>query len=180
MDLSNDFMKALVRQHQERQADKRKRTTRISLTCFDGSYEFQLLYAGILEVETKAGVGFGAVYGQIVRGIYHTGEDAISLPTEGTFTPAVLLEVIRQGLIGGNKCTVDGIEAQVSPARANSLIERYLSPLNGGTIKEAWNLAAAIVHAAFEGVIVEDKVPTQAPETDDGELESVDLPEAAE
>ncbi|MFT4056160.1 MAG: hypothetical protein QM681_16775 [Novosphingobium sp.] len=163
MEHPNAFMNALLKQHDQLFADRRKRTTRITLACFDGSYEFQLLYAGMQEIEAKAGAGIGAVYGEVIRGIYHTGEDAIALPTEGNYRPIVLLEVIRQGLIGGNKSVVNGIDGEVSALRANALLERYLSPLEGGTLKEAWNMAAAIMHAAFEGIVIEDEKPAPAP-----------------
>lgn len=163
MENPNAFMNALLHQAEERLRDKRKRTTRITLACFDGSYEFQLTYVGMQEIEAKAGVGIGTVIGQVLRGIYHTGEDAISLPTEGAFSPTVLFEVIRQGLIGGGKCAVDGVEADVSALRANALIQRYLQPEAGGSLHEAWNMAAAILHAAYEGIVLpEDEDTSQA------------------
>lgn len=154
MDDPDSFMRALIKQVEERQRDTRKRTTRVTMTCFDGEYDFQLTWAGMMEIEDKAKVGIGAVIGQVLHGIYQLGEQAISPPTEGTFSPTILREVIRQGLIGGNKCRVDGIEAPVSAIRASMLVERYLSPEQAGTLQEAWSLAAAILHAAFEGVLV--------------------------
>lgn len=178
MENPNAFMNALVRTIQERAADKRTRTTRITISCFDGEYDFQLTSEGMVEIEEKAGAGIGGVYAQVMRGIYHAGSEAVLLPNEGTFSRAALRAIIRAGLTGGNKCRVDGIEAPVSALRASALVERYLSPTEGGTLLEAWSLAAAVLHAAFEGVIVQPPMGGEVP-SEPGEGPALSADESA-
>jgi hypothetical protein len=134
-------------------ADK---TTRITIACFDGEYEFQLSMAGMISIEEKAKCGIGAVYGLIMRGRFNNGEQDFGVPAEGVFSAGVLLEVVRQGLITGNKGRSDGAEFEVTPLKANMLISRYLDPDNGHNLMEAWGIAAAVIHAAIEGVDVPD------------------------
>lgn len=129
-----------------------KRTTRLTLDCFDGSYDFQLSLSGMAAIEAKANMGIGAVYTRIMAGRFRGETDDFGLPAESAFSVAMVMETVRQGLIGGNKGRSDGNEFEVTSVKANSLIENYLSPENGHSLIEAWNLASAIMHAAFVGI----------------------------
>lgn len=141
-----------------------KKTTRIRLACFDGEYEFQISLAGCIAIEEKAGVGIGAVYAQILRGRYLMEDgSAFGVAAESAFSAPVLLEIVRQGLIGGGKGFSDGKEIQVGALKANMLISVYLDPDRGHNLLEAWNLAAAVMHALIEGV-------EEAPAADPAEL----------
>jgi hypothetical protein len=132
------------------------KTTRITITCFDGEYEFQLSIAGMVAIEEKTNCRIGAIYGLIMRGRFNNGERDFGVPAEGAFSVGMLLEVVRQGLITGNKGRSDGKEFDVPPLKANMLISRYLDPDNGNSLMEAWGIAAAVIHAAIEGVDVPD------------------------
>jgi len=92
----------------------------------------------------------------IMRGRFKNGDQDFGVPSEGAFSAGMLLEVVRQGLITGNKGRSDGAEFDVTPLKANMLISRYLDPDNGHTLMEAWGIAAAVMHAAIEGVDVPD------------------------
>lgn len=145
------------------------KTSRIRLAAFDGEYEFQLRLAGVVAIEEKAGCGIGAVYGQIMRGRFRFDDGKeFGAPPEAAFSLPVLLEVVRQGLIGGGKGISDGVEISVSALKANLLIDRYLNPDNGGVLMEAWNLAAAVIDALVEGVdeLSEASAPAPAPASD--------------
>jgi hypothetical protein len=141
-----------------------KKTTRIRLACFDGEYEFQIGLAGCIAIEEKAGVGIGAIYGQVLRGRFLTDQGAgFGVPAEGAFSAPVLFEIVRQGLIGGGKGLTDGREVKVGALKANVLIETYLSPDRGGGLMDAWNIAAAVMHALVEGVDVKEEPAPSKP-----------------
>lgn len=134
-----------------------KRSTRITLDVFDGSYDFQLSLKGMIAIEEKVGMGIGGAYSRLMQGRFRNGDEDFGVPSESAFGVAMVLEIIRQGLIGGNKGRSDGKEFEVGALKANSLVDRYLDPGNSATLLEAWNLAAAIIHAAVVGVEVPDE-----------------------
>lgn len=124
--------------------------TDIELEFADGRYMFRLNIAGISELQEKAGVGFGEVFARLLAGRYKDGEGgSFGMPTEGRWFIRDLTETIRLGLIGGGQGEVDGEPVEVTPIIANRLVTAYVL---GRPLKEAWNLAAAIVYATVEGV----------------------------
>lgn len=126
--------------------------TWIDLKFADGEYTFKLGLAQISEIEKKCDGGIGAIYARILRGRYGLGTDDI-LPTEADYKFGELVEVIRQGLIGGGAGKVDGKDVTVSPIRANDLVNAYVIGV-GDTrqaLKTAWALAASILAALIEG-----------------------------
>src|SRR5690606_4877922 len=59
-----------------------------------------------------------------------------------------VVEVIRQGLIGGCKGIVSGIDVEVSPLRASSLIDNYV---DGEPLGDSHVTAKAIIAALYVG-----------------------------
>lgn len=121
----------------------------------DGVYRFNLGMAQTRAVETAAGCGIFKVYGDLSRGRLLT-EDGHPDWANVAFADAelaeasqpMIIEVIRQGLIGGNEAVVDEEPVKVSPARAQQLIEAYVA---GQPLADAWMLAFAIVGARICG-----------------------------
>lgn len=125
--------------------------TWIDLKFADGEYTFKLGLAQIAEIERKCDAGIGAIYARTLQGRYGLG-DADIMPTEGAYRFSDLVEVIRQGLIGGKHGTVDGTDVLVTSTRANELIANYV--LDGPdrmAMRQTWALAAAILAALIEG-----------------------------
>jgi hypothetical protein len=128
----------------------------------DGEYRFQLGMGQILAVEEKCGMGIGAVYRHIMLGRYAKDDADFGYALEGDYGMPMLIEICRQGLIGGNSGFVDGQDVQVSDHRATHLVRTYLHPENGNPIMKAWDLAAAIVHACVQGYEPAEEVKPDA------------------
>ena len=121
--------------------------THIDLAFADGTYRFALGLLQIHELQTKCGVGIGAIYALVVQG--RVADDiTVGHPAYAAYHLEDLRETIRQGLIGGGEGLVDGLAVKVSALRANELVERYLADM---PLVEQWNLAAAILYAKIEG-----------------------------
>lgn len=125
--------------------------TWIDLPCFDGVYTFKLGLAQIVEIEKKCDAGLGAIYARTLAGRYGLGEGEV-LPLDGQYRFAELVEIIRQGLIGGKHALVDGVEKAIGSARANDLLANYV--LDGPqrmVVRQTWALAAGILSSLIEG-----------------------------
>jgi hypothetical protein len=125
--------------------------TWIDLPFADGVYTFKLGLAQISEIEKKCDAGIGAIYARTLAGRYGLGEGEV-LPTEGAYRFGELVEIIRQGLIGGKHGLVDGVSVLVTSQRANELLANYV--LDGGdrmVLRQTWALAAATLSALIEG-----------------------------
>lgn len=121
--------------------------THIDLKFADGTYTFALGLAQIHELQTKCKIGIGGLYARVIQG--RLSEDiTVGHPAYAAYHMDDLVEVVRQGLIGGGAGMVDGQEVKVGALRANELVERYLVPM---PLVEQWNLAAAILFAKIEG-----------------------------
>jgi Phage tail tube protein, GTA-gp10 len=105
----------------------------IDLDFANGSYTFRLNLPQIrcIEAEAKAGIG----------------EVAFSL-FEGRYYADVVYEIVRQGLIGGNACIVNGIGGEVPSFKANELLQNYVI---GQPLNQAVTLAKAVLTAALVG-----------------------------
>jgi hypothetical protein len=128
--------------------------TSISLPFGDGVYDFRLGLAQINEVQTRSNAGIGEVFARLIAGRYFkvtpAGEIAIGDPAQAQYRIEDIVGVIRQGLLGGGRGMVDGVEVKVDAARANTLIDNYVLGASC-PIKDAWALAAAIMTVAVEG-----------------------------
>lgn len=126
--------------------------TWIDLKFADGEYCFKLGLEQIKEIERKCDAGIGAIYARTSKGRYGF-EDGQVYPEIAEYRFPELVEVIRQGLIGGNCGIVDGADVRVSSVRANDLIEAYLlSPTDKRVVMtEVWALAYAILNALIHG-----------------------------
>jgi len=106
--------------------------TEISLAFADGEYLFRLPIKRIVEIEAKAGP-IDAVRHRLLHGGFGIQD---------------VVEVIRQGLIGGGKGMVSGVPVEVSALKANSLIDGYV---DGRPLAETAITARAIIMALYVG-----------------------------
>lgn len=123
----------------------------IDLPFANGVYTFALYGPQIDEIQRKCGIGIGGLLGRLLTGVYadpKTGELVEVDPLGGMWHDADIVEVIRQGLIGGKQGVVDGQTVQVSSIRANELIASYVT---SQPRKANWLVAAAVVKALIEG-----------------------------
>lgn len=126
--------------------------TWIDLPFANGRYLFKLGLAQIAEIERACDAGIGRIYARTRAGRYGfaAGE---ALPDNGEYRWPELVEIIRQGLIGGGQGIVDGLDVPVSTVRANDLVSAYL--LNATdqrmVMTDIWALAYTILHALIEG-----------------------------
>lgn len=138
--------------------------TSIELSWADGVYTFRLGLAQINEIQNRCGP-IGEVNARLLTGRYYRnspeGEIVVGNPAEARYRLEDVLTVIRQGLLGGGKAVVDGSDVKVDAARVSQLMENYVFPAEGCPLKDAWALAAAILHPAIEGYdppeVVEDE-----------------------
>lgn len=142
--------------------------TSIDLPFADGIYSFRLGLAQIAELQAKCGVGIGGLYARLLRGRYVIDTVSLGLTTEAEFHLADVIEPIRQGLIGGRRGEVDGASVEVTSIVAARLVENYLCARDGSLqvpLREAWNLAVAIIAALIEGYTPKKAEPAEAPAT---------------
>ena len=140
--------------------------TSIDLPFADGTYTFRLGLAQINELQTKCGVGIGGLYARLLRGRYVIDTVSLGLTTEAEFHLVDVVEPIRQGLIGGKRGEADGQAVEVSSIAAARLVENYLCARDGTLLvplREAWNLAVAIMAALIEGYSPKKAGPAEAP-----------------
>jgi hypothetical protein len=126
--------------------------TWVDLKFADGEYVFKLGVGQIAEIEQKCGSGIGAIYARTIKGRYGY-KDGEVYPDLAEYRFPELVEVIRQGLIGGNSGLVDGQSVTVSPVRASDLIERYVTSATDlrMAMTQVWSLAYAVLSALIEG-----------------------------
>lgn len=140
--------------------------THIDLPFADGVYSFRLGLAQIAELQTKCGVGIGGLYARLLRGRYVIDTVALGLATEAEFHLADVIEPIRQGLIGGRRGDVDGQPVEVTSIVAARLVENHVCGRDGTLqvpLREAWNIAVAIVAALVEGYAPKKAEPVAPP-----------------
>lgn len=121
--------------------------THIDLFFGDGEYSFALKIPQIVAIEAKCGP-IGEVWARVSRGQYHEGTETLFIHEEAAFKYDDLVEVIRQGLIGGGAGTVDGQPVTVMSREANTLLQAYVL---SAPLVEAWKLARVILGTLIEG-----------------------------
>lgn len=117
----------------------------------DGTYTFRLTMAGIIAIEEKCKARIGAVHRHLLAGRYANDKADFGYSLEGDYGAVELLEICRQGLIGGGAGFADGREIKMSDYLATHLVRTYLHPENGNPLMKAWDLATAIVQACVIG-----------------------------
>jgi hypothetical protein len=133
--------------------------TSLELEFADGAYTFKLTMAGINEIQTKCGAGIGKVWQRLAASrLNFMGED-IGVANNAEFHVADIVEVIRQGLIGGKEGVVDGQTVIVTAGLANRLVENYVL---AEPLQKSWSLAYAIIGALIEGYDVKKKDVSEA------------------
>jgi hypothetical protein len=124
--------------------------TDIHLAFADGTYRFRLTLPMVYELQRKTKVGIGVLFGRVLEGRYVFVEGgSFGMPTEGKYSVEDLIETVRCGLIGGGEGLVNGETIRVNAVTAAQLVETYCFP--AAPLKEAWDLAAAILTASIEG-----------------------------
>jgi hypothetical protein len=128
--------------------------SRLTLPFADGEYQFHLGLAQINEVQKACNAGIGEIFARLCRGRFFkltpSGEVAIGDPMQAEYRIEDLVNVIRQGLIGGGQGKVDGQSVVVDAQRAKELIDNYVLG-EDAPLKDSWALAAAILQARIEG-----------------------------
>lgn len=141
--------------------------THIDLFFGDGEYTFALKLPQIIAIEDKCGP-IGEVYSRLLKGRY-IGVASVGDASQAAFKHADLVEVVRQGLIGGGKGMVDGQPVEVTSLKANRLIESYVL---GRPLREAWDIAATALLALIEGYEPVDDVQKKSMPTSDAPLKA--------
>lgn len=123
----------------------------VDLAFADGSYTFALPIARINELQSKTGIGIGALFNRVLKGVARVGDQIVLAPSAAEFYLADIYETVRQGLIGGGRGIVDDQEVIVTPAVAERLMKNYVLPESGQPLRDAWSMAAAILGACVVG-----------------------------
>lgn len=129
----------------------------IDLPFADGTYRFRLGLAQIAELQRKCEAGLGRIFARVLAGRYGSQAAHFGHPLEADYDYVHLVEVVRQGLIGGRQGEVDGQPVEVSAIVANRLIDAYALEMD---VKELWSLAASILADRIEGY--EEPAPKKA------------------
>lgn len=122
----------------------------IVLEWADGEYQFRLPVGQIAELQTKCGdVGVGKIYARLMAGRYmDRAGDIVLNPMEADFRYEDVVEVIRLGLIGGGRGTVDGKSVEVTPTKALQLVRDYV---HSRPLLENWRVSSAVLSAFLIG-----------------------------
>lgn len=102
----------------------------------DGSYDFKLPWTACAEIERKGNAGIQEIYERVMVGQSHLSD---------------VVEIIRQGLLGGAGGTVDGRPVECKPPVVEALLKRYVTGDDSRPFTESWNLSKAILHAFMVG-----------------------------
>lgn len=132
--------------------------TELTLDWADGSYNFKLPWAACAEIERKSDAGIQAIYERVMIGQAHLAD---------------VVEVIRQGLLGGAGGTVDGQQVDCKPHVVSALLDRYVTGPDRRPFTENWNLAKAILHAFMVGYAPAQAVGSKK-KTDSPEAEAIE------
>lgn len=121
--------------------------TEIHLDFADGRYRFHLTLPVITEFERKHGSILAAEFA-LQKSIGFTEELTPVFVADGAMDSAAIRDMIRLGLIGGNKCWIDGNEEEVGPRRALELVETYTFPHRplGEAAVLAWQIVATAIY----------------------------------
>jgi hypothetical protein len=125
----------------------------------DGTYRFKLGMGQIIAIEEKCGARIGAIYRHVLAGLFQQDGEVVRNGMAADYGALELIEICRQGLIGGNWGDVDGREITVPDHKATALVRTYLHPENDNPLQKAWDLAALVLHTCVVGY-----EPAQAPE----------------
>lgn len=141
--------------------------TSIDLEFGDGTYTFALKLPGIKAIQDACGIGIGGLYARLLRGRYVFEDGPVGNSAEAEFYVGDLVEVIRQGLIGGGAGEVNGGPVVVTPLMATRLIDTYVMTQ---PLKAAWSIAVAVCMACIDGydppAIKKKEVSASEPTTD--------------
>jgi hypothetical protein len=117
----------------------------------DGVYTFKLGMKEILAIEEKCGARIGAVYAHVMAGRYDKDGTRFGYGLQANFGLSEILEICRQGLIGGGSGFVDGRQIEVKDHLARHLIRTYVEPDAGIPLTRPWDLAEIIMETCLSG-----------------------------
>ncbi len=145
--------------------------TAVHLPFADGVYRFWLPMPQVIELERKCAVdgkskSLFLIYDEISGGLAFDGETPVYVGG-GAAIARDVREVIRNALIGGGTCVVDGEQIDVGPIRATELVDTYTYPNRPliETVHTAWR----ILHAAIHGISLKKKAPAAESEPTTGQ-----------
>lgn len=122
--------------------------TDVTLAFADGHYRFWLPLPQVRELERDGPVLLALAWHlQGGIGIDETGKPFYAGGTGAEIR--AIRDVIRLGLIGGNRAIVDGEELEVGPKRAAELLDAYVFPTRA--LSEAAAIAWRVLAAAVYG-----------------------------
>lgn len=140
-------------------ADITELPTSVELSFGDGKYWFALGWPQLLELErvcghsqidgTKHPKSVMAIHSELSRGLTIGPDGEIIFVGTSDATSREIQNVVRFGLVGGGKGTVDGETVDVTPHRASELLEAYGFPAR--PLAENAAIAFAILNAAIFG-----------------------------
>lgn len=112
----------------------------------DGVYRFGLDMGGIMAVEAACGVHWGAIQRRTLAGRWSPDPEHFD-PRSTEYSYGEVVEVIRQGLIRGAFCVIDGVEKRVTSEMVKNLVRDYLDTISPQQmpVNEAWSLAWNVV-----------------------------------
>jgi len=125
--------------------------THRSIPFGDGEYTVMLGMGQVLAIEEKCSARIGAVYAHVMAGRYAKDGAAFGYGLQADFGMAEVIEICRQGLIGGAKGFVDDREITVGDHLATHLVRTYLHPENGNPLTKAWDMATVIMDLCVSG-----------------------------
>ncbi|EHJ62828.1 gene transfer agent family protein [Novosphingobium pentaromativorans] len=117
----------------------------------DGDYTFRLGMAQIIAIEEKCNARIGAIYAHVMDGRYQKDGVSFGYGLQANFGLREVMEICRQGLIGGGAGFVDGRDIKVTDHLATHLVRTYLEPDSGNPLTKAWDLAEVIMSACVNG-----------------------------
>lgn len=127
-----------------------------------GLYKFHIGLAQCTELENFVGNGFAAIAGDVMVGriavgtkadanpFSHEATGSVGNPFRAIISVPLLRRILIQALIGGNYGLEDGLEVEVSPRRAQQLVDLYGPPER--PVEESWDVAAALMYAIMVGI----------------------------
>ena len=133
--------------------------TSIELDFADGRYWFALLWPQAIELERKCGAkdDYGIIrpkslfimHTELGSGLMVGADGEVLFTGSSAGIARDIAEIIRLGLIGGNRANVMGEEITVSPIEARELVENYVFP--AVPFVQSAATAFAILNAAIHG-----------------------------
>ena len=133
--------------------------TSIELDFADGRYWFALSLQHVFELERKCGErdndgihrpkSLFVMHTELGSGLVIGADGDVLFTGSSAGLARDIAEIIRLGLIGGNRAIVMGEKSTVSPSEAHALVDAYVYP--AAPLVESAAMAFAILNAVIHG-----------------------------